>query len=323
MKSLNEVVQGIFEAAIKKHASDISMHPYLDAYEIRLTIMGESQLYQVIDFERGKQIINNLKFRSSMSLSEHRRPQTGAMTIRNGVYSRMASVGDFLGREAVVIRLIYQRTSDLNEYFFEEQLNLILSKAQNKGLILFSGPVGSGKTSTMYQVARKIGQQVMTIEDPVEIFEPRFLQLQVNNLAQMDYPTMIKATLRHRFDALIVGEIRDEETAINTVKAALGGHLVLSTVHALNAAGVVNRMISFGIKREDLKQTLRLINYQRLIPTVQEGRSKVLFEQLTHEQLESIEGKDTKISCDWGEKLAECLQKKKITEDIFEKFKEG
>lgn len=320
---MNEVVQEMFEAAIKKYASDISLHPKGDMYEIRLTIMGINQLYQVIDFEKGQQIINNLKFRSSMSLSEHRRPQTGAMTIRDGVYSRMASVGDFLGREAVVIRLIYQRASDLNEYFFEEQLNLILSKAQNKGLILFSGPVGSGKTSTMYQIARKMGQRVMTIEDPVEIFEPKFLQLQVNNMAQMDYSSLIKATLRHRFDVLIVGEIRDEETARNTVKAALGGQLVLSTVHALNATGVVNRMLDFGIKNVDLRQTLRLINYQRLIPTTKEGRSKVLFEQLTNEQLESEETTHAKISHDWSERLAECMQEKSITEDTFEKFKEG
>ncbi len=320
---MNEIIQEIFEAAIKKHASDISLYPYGDVYEIRLTIMAESQFYQVIDFEKGQQIINNLKFRSSMSLSEHRRPQTGAMTIRDGIYSRMASVGDFLGREAIVIRLIYQRISDLNEYFFEKQLNLILSKAQNKGLILFSGPVGSGKTSTMYQIARKIGQHVMTIEDPVEIFEPKFLQLQVNNMAQMDYPALIKATLRHRFDVLIVGEIRDEETAQNTIKAALSGHLVLSTVHALNARGVINRMLSFGIKNADLKQTLRLINYQRLIPTIQKGRSKVLFEQLIHKQLVDIETTNAKISCEWGENLEECLQNKRITKDIFERFKEG
>ncbi|KRM91569.1 competence type IV pilus ATPase ComGA [Liquorilactobacillus cacaonum] len=320
---MNELIQNILDTAIKEFASDISLHPYKDTYEIKMTMKGESVVYQTVDFEKGKQIINNLKFRSSMSLSEQRRPQTGSLTVREGVYSRMASIGDFLGREILVIRLIYQRKNDLNEYFFADQMENILNKAQNKGLILFSGPVGSGKTTTMYQVARQLGNQVMTIEDPVEIYEPNFLQLQVNNLAHMDYATLIKATLRHRFDALIVGEIRDEETAKYTVKAALSGHLVLSTVHALNAVGVISRMKDFSVKDTDLRQTLKLVNYQRLIPMKNKGQSKVLFEQIDSNNLDQKQFVDRSMQLDWFTKLEECWRKGWITNDTFEKYKEG
>jgi Type II secretory pathway, ATPase PulE/Tfp pilus assembly pathway, ATPase PilB len=117
-----------------------------------------------------------------------------------------------------------------NNYFLPEQFNLIKKLTNQRGLIVTSGPTGSGKTSTMYELAQVIGKNkvVMTIEDPVEVWNPDFLQTQVNLIAGITYPDLLKAALRHRPDILIIGEIRDQETAKISINAALSGHLGFS-----------------------------------------------------------------------------------------------
>src|SRR5699024_12255697 len=120
--------------------------------------------------------------------------------------------------------------------------------AQQTGLILVGGRIGAGKTTTMYQLARQLcpKQIVLTIEDPVESDHPEFIQLQVNELAGMDYESLLKLGLRHRPDVFIIGESRDSQTAAMSVQAALSGHLVFGTIHARDASGVVSRLLQFG-----------------------------------------------------------------------------
>lgn len=121
---------------------------------------------------------------------------------------------------------------------------MIKKVAQSRGLIITSGPTGSGKTTTMYEVAKSMSQNkvVMTIEDPVEVHEPSFLQAQVNNEAGIDYQSLLKAALRHRPDILIIGEIRDQGTARLAVDAALSGHLVFATIHAKSTLQTISRL---------------------------------------------------------------------------------
>ncbi|WP_057897011.1 competence type IV pilus ATPase ComGA [Liquorilactobacillus oeni] len=320
-KSLNELLK----IAIEKEASDIFFMPKENCYLIKLNIAGELKFLKKIEKISGVQMINNLKYRANMMLSEHRRPQTGAMEIAEQIYGRLSSVGDFLGRESLVIRLIYQKKTE-GMFFFQEQFENVVNNLQKKGLILFSGPVGSGKTTTMYHVARQLKKQVMCIEDPVEINEPSFLQLQVNEKAQMTYAELIKSALRHRPDVFIIGEIRDKETATSVINAALSGHLVISTVHAANVNGVIRRMLALGAHFEDLNQTLNLICYQRLLPTVQ-GESKVLFDQLffdTPDTLDFIKNNGSnKMTMNWRMRLEKCLENQWITQQTFVKYLEG
>lgn len=177
---------------------------------------------------------------------------------------RLSSLGDYANQESLVIRLIYPLrnlvTNDLKEQQWQDIMN-------QRGLILFSGPTGSGKTTSMYQLTKKYinNKIVLAIEDPVEIIEPQFLQVQVNERAQMSYANLIKTSLRHRPDILILGEIRDEQTSQMAVRAALSGHLVISTVHARNKFAVIGRMMELGVSQRELYSVLNCVVYQRLI----------------------------------------------------------
>lgn len=323
-------VDKLVQTAIRKRASDILFLPRGEEYVIKLNIRGTVEKFSCIPLTYGLQIINYLKFKADMALSEHRRPQVGSYLLEEKqgkkVFGRFSSIGDFLGRESLVVRLIYQEKDANEKYFFPERLQNIKKQCQKKGLVLFSGPVGSGKTSTMYHLARSMAEeQVMCIEDPIEIYEPAFLQIQVNERAKMSYAELVKASLRHRPDVFIIGEIRDAQTAQIATTAALSGHLILSTVHSQNALGVVRRLLDLGVSKTDLEQTLQLIVYQRLLPT-SAGSSKALFEKISIEELSWKELETAavrKMTIGWREDLETCFHNNWISKETFKKYSEG
>ena len=217
----------------------------------------------------GEKLINRLKYLAEMDISENRRPQTGRSEItidQEVVYLRLATIGDFLNRESLVIRFIYPL---LTAYRCAQvsQLAQLEAVVQQSGLVLFAGPTGSGKTTSLYYLASQVMQErmVVTIEDPIEIKQPEFLQLQVKQEAGLSYAALLKISLRLRPDTLIIGEIRDLATAQHAVTAALSGHLVLSTIHARNAQGVVQRLINLGIEPAQLTACLTCVAYQSLV----------------------------------------------------------
>lgn len=162
--------------------------------------------YQTLDKNFAAGVINYLKFTSDMDISEYRRPQVGARNFsfqKQQINLRLSSLGNYANQESLVIRLIYPLrnlvTNDLKEQQWQDIMN-------QRGLILFSGPTCYGKTTSMYQLTKKYSNNkiVLAIEDPVEIIEPQFLQVQVNERAQMNYANHIKTSLRHRPDILIL-----------------------------------------------------------------------------------------------------------------------
>lgn len=169
----------------------------------------------------------------------------------------------------MVIRFLHRFGEQAEHFFFPHQLNEIEASCQKRGLYLFSGPVGSGKTTTMYRVAKQRSgeQQVIAIEDPVEIEEKRFLQLQTNEKIQLTYEALIKVCLRHHPDILIIGEIRDGETAQAVIRAALTGHTIFATIHARNLLGVQRRLIELGGPEHELAECLQGIIYQQILTT--------------------------------------------------------
>jgi len=164
-----------------------------------------------------------------------------------------------------LLRLLHDEDRELRFWF--EQLPELRKKIQASGLYLFSGPVGSGKTTLMYHLAQLkfFGQQVMSIEDPVEIKQEAMLQLQLNETIGMTYDSLIKLSLRHRPDLLIIGEIRDRETARAVVRASLTGATVFSTIHAKSVRGVYERLLELGVSEDELRMVLQGVCYQRLI----------------------------------------------------------
>lgn len=257
--------------------SDVHILPNKESYKVYFRISGQLESQYTLATEKGGRVIQYLKYLADMDVGERRAPQGGALVYkladRGDQDLRISVIANYHGQESMVIRLLESQEEILLEKstLLLEELNKIKKLNQHKsGLILFSGPVNSGKTTTMYQLIRERNDhseiQVITIEDPVEIEEESFFQIQVNEQAGGSYEESLKASLRHHPDLIVVGEIRDEETARMTIRAALTGHLILASVHAKNAEGVITRMQELGISLELLKQTLIGIVFQKLLP---------------------------------------------------------
>ena len=316
---------------MKNRISDLYILPLKDQCRILHHDVTGVMTTKQISRDEGNQLISYLKYQANMAVSEHLRPQVGALktTVNNEIVNlRLSSVGDYNGLEPLVIRFIYSLDDHSQHELVPGQTKILQQLVQHRGLILFSGPMGSGKTTTMYQLARQTMKNkiVMTIEDPVEIAENNFIQLQVNNQAEMSYDHLLKVGLRHRPEAFIIGEIRDTQTAKMAVRAALSGHLVLSTVHAKNVFGAISRMEQLGIERYYLSQVLTGVCYQRLIPTTQDTLA-VLYDLLTEDQLEfaidQVTQRQNKMTALWQGYLAESVKKHEITQTTATAFQEG
>ena len=222
----------------------------------------------------------------------------------------------------MVIRIIYALGE--SRYFFPDQFKDLVDLCWRRGMIVTSGPTGSGKTTTMYELARKLSQtkMVMTIEDPVEVYEESFFQAQVNAGAGISYASLLKAALRHRPDVLIIGEIRDEETAHLAVDAALSGHLVLATVHAKSTYQTISRLESLGVKNNELVNCLTAVSYQRLLPG--EKGPACLLDLASREDLLAALGQSVRGNfAAWEENLSRLVEKGEISADVARQYKGG
>lgn len=265
---VQEIARELIDQARQAFAQDIYLIPRGGGYDIFLRIGDERQWLRRGGSQETSSLISHFKFVAGMNVGEKRRSQLGSCDYEtaDGVVSlRLSSVGDYRGQESLVIRLLHDGKQELAYWF--DGLERVKFAVQGRGLYLFAGPVGSGKTSLMHQLVRDkfSGQQVITIEDPVEIKEDSFLQLQLNESIGMTYDSLIKLSLRHRPDVLIIGEIRDAETARAVVRASLTGAVVFSTVHAKSIPGVYARLLELGVSPEELTNCLAGVCYQRLI----------------------------------------------------------
>lgn len=311
--------------AIKHRSSDVFILPRNGEYIIQDQRGNGLMDLGMLPASIGTQLIAYFKFHANMAITEKRRPQLGSMQYRykNTVINlRLSTVGNYLNEESLVIRLIYPIALIKQEFLFKEQEDYLLEWQERRGLILFAGPTGSGKTTSIYHLTKRICQHklVLTIEDPVEVTEPSFLQLQVNDDAQMSYDDLIKVALRHRPDIFIIGEIRDAETASAAVQAALSGHLVYSTIHAQSALGVQQRLVQLGINRELLTQALTGVAYQRLIP-VKSGKMKALYDLWGFNDSSVVT--DIGMTEKWEKYLKRGVKGGEISEDVFKQYKAG
>ncbi|MGQ5709230.1 competence type IV pilus ATPase ComGA [Lactobacillus sp. PSON] len=319
-----EIVDKLLEKAILKKASDI-FFLIKESVQINLRLNSGIEKLSEHSEKQGLEIINFLKYAAQMDISEHRRPQVGAIEYDyqgTKYYLRLSSLGDFADRESLVVRIIYQIEN--SNYFFEEQIKLLENLSKKRGLIITSGPTGSGKTTTMYELAKKVGRNkvVMTIEDPVEVREDSFLQAQVNSEAGIEYLDLLKAALRHRPDILIIGEIRDTNTARIAIDAALSGHLVFATVHAQSTLQTISRLEGLGIRGDELANCLTAVSYQRLLPT--ESNLACLLDIATGENLAAaIKSKVRSDFISWQENLNLLKKGGQISNETYQLYQEG
>ncbi len=260
--------------AIKKNASDIHLEPYEKIFRIRFRTDGMLYLYAKPPLSIANRIISRIKVMAKLNISEHRIPQDGHIKItlnkNKSVDFRVNSCPTLFG-EKVVLRILDPNKAEIGieKLGFEPEQEKLFLEAINKpyGMVLVTGPTGSGKTVTLYtalNLLNRIERNICTVEDPVEITVDGINQVNVNLKTGLTFASALRAFLRQDPDVIMVGEIRDFETADIAVKAAQTGHLVLSTLHTNDAPQTLNRLLQMGIEPYNIASAIVLIMAQRL-----------------------------------------------------------
>jgi type IV pilus assembly protein PilB len=270
-----KIVNGILIKAIKLGASDIHFEPYEKVFRVRYRLDGVLRREMALPNKIRNAITSRLKIMARLDIAEKRLPQDGRIKLRLGKGREMdfrVSVAPVLFGEKVVLRLLDKSALqlDLTKLGFEQSSLEDLEKAIHKpvGMILVTGPTGSGKTTTLYSVLSELNKEsenIMTAEDPVEYNFMGINQVQMHEDIGLTFASSLRSFLRQDPDIIMVGEIRDFETAQIAIQAALTGHLVLSTVHTNDAPGTISRLIDMGIEPFLISSSVILILAQRLI----------------------------------------------------------
>jgi len=270
------LVDQLIDDACLQLASDIHLEPGPDRVLIRLRVDGELEPAGDIPATAYPGVVGRLKMLARLDISEKRIPQDGQITHKSSLNGRLSAirVATLPTRhgEKITLRILGQHASDsqLDRLGMDPATLERFQQAIERphGLVALTGPTGSGKTSTMYAALRHLTQRgggsLLTIEDPVECEIPGIIQVDVSG-ERLDYPTALRSSLRHDPDVLLIGEIRDPESADMAVRAALTGHLVLTTLHTRDAAGAVTRLLDLGVERYLLGATLHCVAAQRLV----------------------------------------------------------
>jgi type IV pilus assembly protein PilB len=270
-----KIVNGILIKAIKLGASDIHFEPYERVFRVRYRLDGVLRREMALPNKIKNAIVSRLKIMARLDIAEKRLPQDGRIKLRLGkgreMDFRVSSVPVLFG-EKVVLRLLDKSALqlDLTKLGFEQSSLEDLEKAIHKpvGMILVTGPTGSGKTTTLYSVLSELNKEsenILTAEDPVEYNFMGINQVQMHEEIGLTFASSLRSFLRQDPDIIMVGEIRDFETAQIAIQAALTGHLVLSTLHTNDAPGTISRIIDMGIEPFLISSSVILILAQRLI----------------------------------------------------------
>lgn len=277
MSVIERLADRIITDAVKSHASDVHIIPRRNDTLIQLRISNKLIPKLQLPKEECDRLVSHFKFTASMDIGERRRPQSGSCSyiIDGQMVGLRFSTLPASQNESLVIRILPLQ-DNIPFYqisLFPSMTNKLLALLKHShGLIILTGPTGSGKTSTLYallnQTSHLYDRNVITLEDPIEKENELVLQVQVNEKAGVTYTSGLKAILRHDPDIIMVGEIRDVETAKIAVRAALTGHLVLTTMHTRDAKGAINRLIEFGVTWQEIEQTLIAVTAQRLVELI-------------------------------------------------------
>lgn len=269
-----KLVNLILTDAIKKGASDIHVEPYEKSFRVRYRVDGVLSEVMKPPLKLKNAIVSRIKIMSSLDIAERRLPQDGRIKLKLGKEKEMdyrVSVLPTLFGEKVVMRLLDKSNLqlDMTKLGFEEKALKDFKDAIEKpwGMILVTGPTGSGKTTTLYSALselNKVTDNISTAEDPVEFNLMGINQVQMHEAIGLNFASALRSFLRQDPDIIMVGEIRDFETAEIAVKAALTGHLVLSTLHTNDAPSTVNRLLNMGIEPFLISSATNLILAQRL-----------------------------------------------------------
>jgi general secretion pathway protein E len=268
------LINGLLTEAVRENASDIHIESFENRLQVRFRVDG--QLREVLQPNRGLAalIISRIKVMADLDIAEKRLPQDGRFSLRvagRPVDVRVSTIPSAAG-ERVVLRLLDKQAGrlDLEQLGMAPAMLARLDRIIHRpnGIVLVTGPTGSGKTTTLYAAISRLNEasrNILTVEDPIEYYLDGIGQTQVNTKVEMTFARGLRAILRQDPDVVMIGEIRDRETAEIAVQASLTGHLVFSTLHTNNAIGAVTRLRDMGIEPFLLASTLSGVLAQRLV----------------------------------------------------------
>jgi general secretion pathway protein E len=272
-----KILNAIFKEAVTQGASDIHFEPMEQGIGVRYRIDGVLQPRHAPPKEYQSQLITRIKVMSCLDIAEQRLPQDGRMKLRLGgrhIDFRVSTVPCVYG-ERIVLRILDKSNISLglNKIGMRKETLETFEKliSLSEGIVLVTGPTGSGKTTTLYSALSKINSSevnVMTIEDPVEYKLQGMAQIGVNPKISLNFSTGLRHILRQDPDVIMIGEIRDRETAEISIQAALTGHLVLSTLHTNDAPSALTRLVDMGIEPYLLTSSIVAVLAQRLVRTI-------------------------------------------------------
>lgn len=286
---MEERLLNILKVATRYKATDI--HFSYRHNEIEIAMRIDNKPIKLKSKEGDEKLIRYLQYRSNLDVGRLNEPQTGQfeMELDNNILSLRFAVINSYNSTNGVLRILNSNVKisvdnlshkvEQNEYF-----KSLLKK--DNGLIIFSGPTGSGKTTTLYSLLNSLKDTIIyTIEDPIEIYNDKFIQLQINEKLGFDYEAGIKQIMRHDPDIIMIGEIRDSKAAKMALRAANTGHLVLTTIHASNASSVISRMVDLGVDKNYLYEMLLCLVNQRMM-IGKNGEKVVVYEIMKKDEIE-------------------------------------
>lgn len=265
-----DFLEELLSEAKSLKSSDIHFEVYEENARIRFRIDGQLIERYKIERDNYLELVNKVKIKAKLNITEKRLPQDGRIT--NETFDIRVSILPTLYGEKIVMRLLGQDASniDLSSLGFQrEELEKYLEAVKKpNGIILISGPTGSGKTTTLYATLRLLNdskRNIVTVEDPIEYTLKGINQVQLKEDIGLTFASALKSFLRQDPDIIMLGEIRDSETALMAIRASLTGHLVLSTIHTNSAVGTISRLIDMGVPSYLIAETLNLSLAQRLV----------------------------------------------------------
>tara|TARA_R110002074_G_scaffold216724_1_gene386807 strand:+ start:65184 stop:66584 length:1401 start_codon:yes stop_codon:yes gene_type:complete len=272
--SKTQFLEQLLQTAKDFNSSDIHLEPYEKQARVRFRLDGKLKEQYTIPLIEYPQLVNKIKIEAGLDISQKRLSQDGRITVKSESddFDIRVSTMPTLYGEKVVLRILKRNadTVKLKELGFNErELKLYLEGVRKpNGIVLISGPTGSGKTTTLYGTLKLLNKEetnIVTIEDPIEYTLDGINQVQLKEDIGFDFPTALRTFLRQDPDIIMVGEIRDDKTANMAIKAALTGHLVLSTIHTNSAWATISRLIDMGVPPYLLASTLNVSVAQRLV----------------------------------------------------------
>ena len=272
-----KLVNGILEQAVESRSSDIHIEPEEDALNVKFRIDGVLQIAHQLDKNLRSLVSSRLKIMAGLDIAEKRLPQDGHIRqkLGNRIIDFRISTLPVVGGESVVLRVLDRRSGEVPL----EKLGLLPEMKSQfdrvlgapNGIVLVTGPTGSGKTTTLYAALRRLADgtmKILTIEDPVEFPLKGVAQMEVKHKIGLDFASGLRAALRQDPDIILVGEIRDKETAEVAIQASLTGHLVLATLHTNDAPSAVTRLLDMGVEPFLVSASLTAVLAQRLVRRV-------------------------------------------------------